>query len=392
MKKVKLLLYLGLIFISSTLYPQSSDNTYIEKWAKLLVNYSINLQPNETIEIRSDLLAQDLCLAVYKEAILKGAHPKISCNLPGRREIFLANGNEDQLKYTDPINIERVKFYDVILWIEAPSNTKCLNNIDPIRMKWYSESLTGFWSTFTERMSTKELRFCYITYPTNALAQEAEMSLNNYKDFVYSACLLDKDNPVKEWEETSAFQRKLCKWLKNKDKVIIKGKNINITMSIQGRDFLLGDGKANLPDGEIYVSPIETSAEGWVNFTYPAIRSGREVKNVQLWFKKGKVVKSKAEKGEDYLNEILNTDEGAKVLGELGIGTNYNIKHFSKNILYDEKLGGTIHLAVGRGFPEGGGKNKSAIHWDMLCDMSEGEIIVDGELFYKNGQFVCFNK
>ena len=214
------------------------------------------------------------------------------------------------------------------------------------------------------------------------------MSLSEYEEFVYGAGLLDLDDPVAAWQEEAERQNKLMRWLEGKDRVTLKGKDIDLSLSIKGRGFLNAAGKENFPDGEIYTSPIEDSVNGWVRFAYPAIFGGKEVTDIELWFEDGKVIKESAGKGADLLKAMLDMDEGARYLGEWGIGTNYGIQRFTKNILFDEKIGGTIHLALGIGFPEVGGQNTSGLHWDIICDMNDSEITVDGDLFYKDGKSV----
>jgi aminopeptidase len=237
-------------------------------------------------------------------------------------------------------------------------------------------------------MGSGELKWCATVYPTHAGAQEADMSLREYQDFVYSAGMLDLPDPVAAWREEHTRQQRLIAWLAGKNHLTIQGKDVDLRLSLGGRSFLGASGKLNFPDGEIYTSPVEASADGWVRFAYPCIYDGREVIDVELWFEEGKIVKEKAAKGQEFLTALLDTDPGARYLGELGIGTNYHIPRFTKNMLFDEKLGGTIHLAVGGGFPEVGGKNESGVHWDMLCDMAQSEMRLDGELFYKDGKFV----
>jgi aminopeptidase len=218
------------------------------------------------------------------------------------------------------------------------------------------------------------------------MAQEADMSLSDYREFVYGAGLLNDPDPVARWREEGERQQKLIKWLAGKNQVTLQGANVDLKFSIKDRTFKEADGKYNFPDGEIFTGPVEESANGWIRFGYPAIYSGQEVTDIELWFENGRVVKEKASKGQELLTSLLNTDAGARFLGEWGIGTNYGIGRFSKNMLFDEKLGGTIHLAVGASYPETGGKNDSGLHWDMLCDMAESEITIDGALFYKNGK------
>jgi len=214
------------------------------------------------------------------------------------------------------------------------------------------------------------------------------MSLREYQDFVYQAGMLHLDDPVDFWVKEGQKQAKLIDWLSGRDQVVIKGNNVDLSFSIKDRTFEPADGKYNFPDGEIFTGPVEASANGYVRFSYPAIYGGQEVEDIELWFEDGKVVKEAASKGQELLTSLLNTDEGARYLGEWGIGTNYGIHRFTKNMLFDEKIGGTIHLAVGAGYPETGSLNDSGVHWDMLCDMAESEITVDGDLMYKDGKFV----
>jgi aminopeptidase len=200
--------------------------------------------------------------------------------------------------------------------------------------------------------------------------------------------MLNEEDPVAFWKEEGRKQTELADWLKGHDQVMLKGANVDITLSIRDRRFEISDGRYNFPDGEIFTSPVEDSVNGWIRFKYPAIHQGQEVNDIELWFEHGRVVRERAEKNQDLLTSLLNTDAGARVLGEWGIGTNYGIQRFSKNMLFDEKIGGTIHFAVGFGFPECGSRNESGLHWDMLCDMAESEIQIDGELFYKDGKTV----
>lgn len=379
--------------LAGNIYSQS-DSTYstpYDKWAELLVNYSLNLQPGETLLIETTPLSQELCLLIYKEAIKAGAHPYISLELPGAKEIFLENASDPQLIYVNPIHKFMYENFDARVYILAPANTRSLSNIDPIRIQTANKAfMDKAKNLLYSRIASQQLKWCYTSFPTQALAQEADMGIEEYKRFVFESCKLLESDTKKSWEQLSQKQEKLCEWLKGKSTVTLHGPNIDLKMSIKNRLFLNDDGRQNFPGGEIYTSPIENSTNGWVRFSYPAIFENHEIIDVELWFENGKVIREKASKGQAFLTELLNTDVGSRIVGELGIGTNYGIKRFTKNMLYDEKIGGTIHVAVGHGFPEVGGTNVSAIHWDMLCDMSEGEILVDGEVFYKNGKFVKY--
>ena len=360
----------------------------VTKMAKVLVKYSLDLQPGQEFILSTSPLAEELSLAVYKEAILAGAHIFVMNSVPGTDEIRLKHASDAQLDYVDPIAKFAVENFDAFIEIVAPYNTRELSGVDPARQSRSRRAKMEIGVTIAERTARGEFTWCITLYPTHASAQEADMSLSEYQDFVYSACLVDQPDPVAAWRKLGERQDKLVDWLAGKEQVTIQGSNVDLRMSIKGRTFESCQGNYNFPDGEIFTGPVEQSVDGWVRFSYPGIYGGREVENIELWFEDGKVVKEQAAKGQELLTALLDTDDGSRYLGELGIGTNYGIQRFSKNMLFDEKMGGTIHLAVGRGMPETGSQNKSAIHWDMLCDMAESEITVDDELFYKDGQFV----
>lgn len=359
----------------------------VQKLAQLLVNYSLNLQPGEEFALRTSPLAEELSLAVYKEALQAGAYVSVVNIIPGLEEVFLKYATDEQLDYISPLNRLIIEKYRAILDIEADHNTRELSGVDPSRLSRTRRARKELSQNYIARIGSRDLKWCGTVYPTQALAQEADMSLSEYQDFVYGAGLLDLPDPVSAWKEEAVRQQRLMDWLGGREQVTIQGKDVDLKMSIEGRLFEGASGQLNFPDGEIYTSPVEESVNGWIRFAYPAIYLGREVIDVELWFEDGKIVKEKAAKGQDMLTGLLNTDEGSRYLGELGIGTNYAIQRFTKNMLFDEKIGGTIHLAVGMGFPEVNGKNQSGIHWDMLCDMAQSEMRVDGELFYKDGKF-----
>jgi aminopeptidase len=360
----------------------------IAKLAQVLVNYSLALKPGDSLLLNTTPLAHDLSLAVYKEATLAGAHILVQNRIPGAQELFFKHASDEQLEHISPVFRQIVDTFEANLQIGADHNTRELSGIDPARQGVVRKAQSELFGKMLERIGSGDLKWCYTIFPTNASAQEADMSLDEYEEFVYGAGLLDLEDPVAAWKEEAARQQKLIDWLDGRDQVNMVGSNIDLNFSIKGRSFLGAAGKENFPDGEIYCSPVEKSVNGWVRFSYPAIYGGREVVDIELWFEEGKIVKETAVKGQELLTSLLDTDEGSRYLGEWGIGTNYGIQRFTKNMLFDEKMGGTIHLAMGAGFPEAGGENKSGLHWDMLCDMAESEIMVDGELFHKDGQIV----
>jgi aminopeptidase len=360
----------------------------VTKLAKVLVHYSLGLKPGDQFVLGTSPLAEELNLAVYEEAIQAGAHIFVQQSVPGASEIFYKNASETQLDYVSPFRKMLYELADVRLDIDASHNTRSLSGIDPQRFARVSRANAPLSKIFMDRAAKGELRWSYTVYPTHALAQEAEMNLRDYQDFVYGAGMLNEDDPVAYWQEVGESQQKLVGWLRGHDSVVLQGSNIDLTLSIKDRVFVSADGKENFPDGEIFTGPVENSANGWVRFSYPAIEYGQEVTDIELWFEEGKVVKEKASKNVELLTGQFNTDAGARFIGELGIGTNYGIQRFTRHMLFDEKMGGTIHLALGASYPETGGKNESGIHWDILCDMKDGKILVDGELFYQNGKVV----
>jgi aminopeptidase len=305
------------------------------------------------------------------------------------QEVFFKEANKDQLEHVLKTDQMIYETFESMITIRSQDNTRSLTNIDPKKFVFYSRARSEIKELYMQRSAANEFRWSTTLYPTPAYAQEADMSLSEFEDFVYGATYADTDDPVAKWDEIAQEQQVLVDWLKGKEHVEIKGPNVDLTLSIAGRTFINSHGLKNMPSGEIYTSPVEDSANGWVKFTYPAIREGREVHGIQLHFENGRVTKASADKNEAYLLSMLDSDSGARYLGEFAIGTNRRIDRFIKSILYDEKIGGTFHMAVGYGFPETGSKNKSSIHWDMICDMRDGgEIIVDGELFYKSGEFL----
>lgn len=360
----------------------------VTKLAKVLVNYSLRIKKGDHLLIRGSDITQPLIREVYREAIKKGAHVDTKIDIPGLDEIFFKEASDEQLEFVSPIAKATFDNYDAMLSILGGYNEKNLSNVDMSKRQKRGFAMREVNIKFVERIS-KDLNWCGTQFPTHASAQEANMSLEEYEDFVYGAGLLDEDDPVSKWEELSKRQEEICEYLNTKKTLHIKSKDTDVKMSIEGRTWTNCDGKENFPDGEVYTSPVKDTVEGYMRFSFPSIFMGKEVEDIRLEFKKGKVVKASAAKGEDLLHAILDTDEGSRFLGEIAIGTNYGIKECTKNILFDEKMGGTVHAAIGGALKETGGKNESGIHWDMICDMKNGgEIYADEELVYKDGKFL----
>ena len=361
----------------------------LAQWARIIAEYSVEIRPGDKVFIHTAPVATPLVLELVREILQRGGYPQYLIDLPGVSEVFFHYASDEQLKIEPPLMKKVVEEFDVRIHIRAETNTKALSNVDPHKMSLYTAAQHPTMETFMRRQAAGELRWCVTQFPTEACAQDADMSLREYEEFVLGACLIDHPDPVASWKEVSAKQQKLVDWLRGKQRVQVKGPNCELTVGIDGRTFINADGKKNFPDGEIFTGPEETVTEGWVKFTYPAIYVGREVEGAELEFKGGRVVKAGAKKGEDFLIKMLDTDAGARTLGEFAIGTNAGIQKFTRNILFDEKIGGTIHMAVGAGYPDTGSKNVSAVHWDLICDTRDGtQITVDGVPFYRSGEFL----
>lgn len=361
----------------------------IEKLADLLVNYSVTVKPGDKVIIAGETIAEPLLKEIYARVLQAGGHPTMLATIPGLNELFFRNASDEQLKHVPEWLKLIISTCDVRISVIAEDNTRALSSVDPARMVMHSQARSELMETMMRRSAAKELLWTVALFPTNACAQDAEMSLSEYEDFVYSACMPDPDNPIEYWQRFSAWQQKIVDWLDGKEKVHVIGPETDLRLSIAGRIFENCDGRYNMPDGEVFTGPVEDSIEGHVCFSYPAIEGGREVTGVRLWFESGKVVKASAEKNEEFLLKTLDTDEGARRVGEFAVGTNKGITRFTRQILFDEKIGGSFHMALGAGYPETGSQNKSAIHWDLICDLRDGgEIWVDDVLMYQNGKFV----
>jgi aminopeptidase len=353
------------------------------KLARVLVDYSVEAGEGEQIVVSGGVAAEPQIKEVYARLLDVGAIPVPQVSLPGMQELFFGHAREAHYEKTPPVVRSIYEGADGFISIMAPQNTRALAAVDPRKQ----QALSKRDKALQEILLGKD-RWALTLFPTEALAQESEMSLADYEEFVFEAMALNEDDPVKYWREKAEEQQRLIERLEQADEVRISGPGTELTLSVKGRKFLNGDGKKNMPCGEIFTGPVEDSANGKVTFGIPVAVAGREVSGVKLRFEGGKVVESSAEKGEEYLNTMLDADEGARYLGELGIGTNYGIPRATKNILFDEKLGGTVHLAVGRSYEQTGGKNESSVHWDLICDLREGgELYADGELIQRDGKF-----
>lgn len=360
----------------------------LEKYANLLVHYCLDMQPGERFYLRSTTLAEPLVREVYRAAVKAGAHVEVDLDFREKNRILLAQGSEAQLQYVSPLYKQAMEEFDTYLYIMAPFNLREDQNVDPAKRKIRQESQQAVLKTYFERTATRELKRSLCQYPTLANAQEAGMSLEEYEDFVFRACKLYDPDPVQSWLEVRRWQQQIVDLLNARETVRYKADGTDITFSTRGRAWINSDGQTNMPSGEVYTSPVEDSANGVVHFSFPAIYMGHEVEGVTLYVKDGYIEKWEARRGKDFLDQVFQI-EGTRRFGEAAIGTNYNIARLTKNILFDEKMGGAIHMAIGQSYFQAGGKNQSTVHWDMITDMKEGgEIYADGEKIYENGHFL----
>ena len=361
----------------------------IEGLAKVIVNYSLELKEGQTFFITSGAVAEPLVQALYEETLRAGANPVLDLSLEGTASAFFDLASDEQIDWVSPAQQWAFESADARIRVLSDTNVRELSNVAPERQTRRQKAMHPYMQKMMERSAAGDLRWNVTLFPTNAYAAAAGMSLRDYEDFYYRACLCDQPDPVAAWKQAAAETIRLAEWIEGHEEVHIQGPGTDLKLNVAGRHFKPADGKYNMPDGEFFTGPVEDSAEGEVTFHLPATYAGREVAGVRFRFEDGKVVDATAERGEDFLIEMLDTDEGARRLGELGIGTNFGIADGTGEILLDEKIGGTVHLAVGESYPETGGVNESAIHWDMICDLRQGgSITVDGELLQQDGRFV----
>ena len=357
--------------------------------AQILVQYSTRVQPDDVCVIQSTTEAEPLVQAIYEEILRAGGLPIMQLTTEGAAPAFYELANQKQLEWVPPTATWVAENADVRIAVMADANSRALSQVDPKRQATTQKARKPLMDTSMKRAAEGSYRWSLTLFPTHAYASEAGMSLDAYEDFYYRACLATDDEPLTAWQRQSDQVKKLAAWMEGKEEVHITGPDTDITLGVADRIFIPCVGEHNMPDGEFFTGPIEDSVNGEIAFSFPATYGGREVAGVRFKFEDGKVVDASAERGEDFLIEMLDTDEGARRLGELGIGTNYGIATGTKEILLDEKIGGTVHMAIGMSYPESGGVNDSAVHWDMVCDLRQGgAITVDGTEIQRDGKFV----
>jgi aminopeptidase len=328
-------------------------------------------------------------LDVYTQGVAAGGHPMIRMVPEELYEIFLIIASDEQLRHCSPFTLHEYDTLDASIGIWAEENTKALSNCDPEKIGITQAARKPLMDVFMKRAAEKSLRWVGTQFPSQGAAQDAEMSLHEYEDFVFSAGLIDRPDPVAAWKRISETQKRLVDFLNGKKEYrVVSANGTDVRMSLEGMTWINCDGHENFPDGEVFSGPVIDSVEGQINFSFPAVHHGREVDGVKLTFKKGKVVDASATKGLEFLTSMLDMDAGSRSLGECAIGTNYDIRQYTRNTLFDEKIGGTCHFALGAGYPESGNTNQSGLHWDLVVDLrSGGHIEVDGVKINIDGKF-----
>jgi aminopeptidase len=362
------------------------------KFAEALIGYALGVKTGDRLLISSTPLAAPLLHEVYRAALRVGAHPEVQLDLEGLTEIRLREGSDAQLRHLSGMRLAEADYYDARLQIGASENTMALSGIDPGRIALAQGARAPLAKRLAERRTSKELRYTSTLFPTQASAQQAGMSLTEYTDFVFNACLLDRDDPAAAWRELSAEWQRIADYLAARDVIRIVAGDTDVTYRVGGRRWINSSGSnetgsLNFPSGEVYTAPVEDSVNGTVRYTYPAIYQGNVVEDVRLTFRDGRVVEAEATRGQPLLEAMIEIDAGARFVGEVAFGLNENIRRFTSNILFDEKIGGTMHMALGQAYLNTGGTNNSALHWDLICDLREGKVFADGELCYEAGRF-----
>ena len=359
-----------------------------EALAQILVRYSTRVGEGDVCVIQSTTAAEPLVQAVYEEVLRAGGLPFMALTTEEAAPAFYDLASDAQLDWVPPPGRWAAEEADVRIAIMGDANTRALSQADPKKQARAQTARRELMEASMRRAAAGEHRWAVTLFPTQAYASEAGMSLRDYEDFYYAACLATDGDPLTAWERQSDEVKRLAEWIEGRQEVRITGPGTDITLGVSGRHWIPCTGEHNMPDGEFFTGPVEDAVDGEVTFSFPATYAGREVSGVRFRFEAGRVVDASAERGEEFLLEMLDTDDGARRLGELGIGTNYGIATGTKEILLDEKIGGTVHMAIGMSYPESGGTNSSAVHWDMVLDLRQGgTITVDGTELQRDGRF-----
>lgn len=360
-----------------------------QRLAKLITNYCIGVRAGQLISIRGTTDANEFIAEIYKQVLFTGGRPILDLSFPGKNYIFYKYGHKEIFNNYHELEKWNYELTDALVAIDCDPNSRELSNIDHERIGMFRKSRRVLRDIWDKKEMEGKFKWVVVGYPLNSMAQEAGMSMEEYSDFVFTACGCNLEDPISYWNQESQSMQSAHKILENSKKIRIIGDKTDLTLNVTGRKWVICDGRLNMPDGEIFTSPIENSAEGEIFFDIPTTYNGVEAEGVYLKLKEGKVIESKANKGNDFLTKMLDIDEGARLIGEVAFGLNNFIQKPSKKILFDEKIGGSMHLAIGASYPEAGGVNKSGLHWDLIKNMKNGgQVELDGKKIYENGKFL----
>jgi aminopeptidase len=365
------------------------DHRY-DALAELVLDHSLRLQAGNVLRIEAEAVAAaPLVIPLHREAIKRGVHCYTALDLNGLREILVAEGSDEQLEFVSPIELRELDSIDASITIWSELNTRSFTRADTDRRQRQLNAQRQFAIRRRDLIASGEHRWCGTLSPTDGHAQDADMSLEDYEDFLFRACHVHDDDPVGHWAQVGERLQARAEELGSLRELRIVGEDTDLTVVVEGRTWRAAYGRQNVPDGEVYTSPVETGVNGTIRFAFPAVYGGREIDDARLELENGRVVAAEAAGGQDYLRSLLELDDGASGVGEIAFGLNYEIDRFTRNILLDEKIGGTMHMALGMGFEALGGQNRSALHLDLICDLRrEGEVYADGELVWRNGEFL----
>jgi aminopeptidase len=361
----------------------------MESFARILVDYCTRIAPGDRVFIETSTEGLPMLQEVFEQVLQRGGRPYLQMEFPEQRELYFQYMPNEPATHKNELMAYAYENFEARIRIWTEANTKALMHADSKKQSAWAEGNSSILKSQFDRGASGAFKWVTTLYPTRGYASQADMGFIEYEDFVYKAVHALEKDPVAYWRKVKDEQEKYIQALNGHDRVQLRGPNVDLTLSIKGRTFVNSYGLHNMPDGEIFTGPVENSLNGWVRYTYPAVDMGVVVEGAELHFEEGKVAKATAQVREDFLNQMISTDAGSAYVGEFAFGLNKDIDRFTGHILFDEKIGGSFHMALGAGYPETGSQNHSAIHWDLICDMrQDSEVLVDGELFYKNGEFV----
>jgi aminopeptidase len=361
----------------------------LAKLADVLVGYSTAVQPGDVVRIEGDRPTTPLIRELYRAAVRAGGHPTGVVAVDETVEALLEEGSDEQIEWV-PLDIRwNLDHGDVWIRLDGPENTKNLSGVDTAKMARRVKAREPYQHRYLERSARGEFRWVLCGFPTNASAQDAGMSVEEFEELVFGAAFLNEEDPIAAWESFGAELEQVGSMLESKRELRVVGEDTDLTLGVGGRTWIRANGHSNFPDGEVFTGPVESSVDGTIRFSFPATIRGRQAEDVVLRFEGGEVVEASARRGEDFLREMIDMDDGARRAGEFAFGLNRAVTEYTGSLLLDEKIGGTVHLALGRSVPGTGGSNLSGLHWDMVCDLRRGgEVYADGELVYRDGTFL----